>query len=281
MTRSTVGVVISTHNSMFWLDALRKSIAGQTRLPDAVCVVDDGSTDGTYECLASWADELQSQGTSTSIQKATTTAADLSSRISQNFTQGMRTLSGVDLIALSDHDDVWLPDRLETQSRTLDFNREVAFLASNGLVDSGTRTLFDAFDVPQTFNEWTSVERLTYVLRTSVATGGASMVRARMLTVNGGLCPPPGWLHDRWWSIVGASRGGLMTAKEPVIDYRVSTEQVVGLSRGRQSAQGLQRLRAARVGDLRKLADLHALGKQAAPELKEVLSWRRLAKTVV
>ena len=56
MTAETVAVVVVTHNRAELLARLLDGLAAQTRRPDAVVVVDNASTDGTAELLASRGD---------------------------------------------------------------------------------------------------------------------------------------------------------------------------------------------------------------------------------
>jgi GT2 family glycosyltransferase len=56
VTAETVAVVVVTHNRAELLDRLLDGLAAQTRRPDAVVVVDNASTDGTAELLASRGD---------------------------------------------------------------------------------------------------------------------------------------------------------------------------------------------------------------------------------
>ena len=280
MTAPRIGVVLVTHNSSRWIPSTLESIGAQTVQPTKVLIVDDHSNDETRSLLDRWANSASS--TSVTVQVMTSTATDQHSftRIARNFAQGVRAMQDVDLVALSDHDDVWHRDRLEVQASHM---REASslFLASNGLIRDGNRTLFEAFDVPQGVGDWTPRHLLRHVLRHSVATGSASMLRPSVLTKSPRFVPPQGWLHDRWWSILAAAQSGLRVSLEPVIHYRLSADQAVGLSRGRQQKSGVRRVRSIGGKDLYKLASLHSLRNEAAPELRAEFSWGRLLKTLV
>ena len=52
MTRESVAVVVVTHNRADLLVRMLDGLAAQTHAPDAVIVVDNGSTDHTADVLA-------------------------------------------------------------------------------------------------------------------------------------------------------------------------------------------------------------------------------------
>jgi len=54
----TVGVVIPTHNRAAWVVESVRSVLDQTRPPDAVVVVDDGSTDDTSAALGTFGERI-------------------------------------------------------------------------------------------------------------------------------------------------------------------------------------------------------------------------------
>ena len=49
--RSGLSVVIPNYNKAGYIDRCIESIEGQTLVPDAVIIVDDGSTDGSGELI--------------------------------------------------------------------------------------------------------------------------------------------------------------------------------------------------------------------------------------
>ena len=280
MTELCIGVVLVTHNSSNRIASTLDSIAAQTLPPTRVVIIDDHSTDDTRRLVDRWATSHIGPNTSLEWVPATATDAHLWTRIAHNFSQGVRAAADLDLVALGDHDDEWLPQRLQLQSALMS-DDEAMFLASNGDVQGSTQTLYDAFGVPSDIGDWSSRRVLRHVLRHSVATGGASMIRPSVLLASPHFVPPRGWLHDRWWSIVAASQGRLRVSQEPVMNYRLSPEQSVGLDRGRQGRRGLDRLGSARSGDLARLKNVHSLKNEAAPELRGEFSWGRLLGTML
>lgn len=243
-----VAAVLVTHDSERFLPELIASIQGQTRAPDEVIVIDDCSTDQTIASLweVGW-----------TVETATTSATDVTTRIAQNFTQGVLKACDFDIVILGDHDDFWLPDRIEHQIALLQANPNAWFLASNGRIMGSSETLRDTFPVPGDWHTMSRSQRLRYALRHSVATGGASAIRPSGLLAPDNTCVPvpTGWLHDRWWSLAATARQGILIDDQPVIEYRVQSDQRVGLDLGRQGSR-VPRMRTgdiARVGDVLRL----------------------------
>src|SRR5882724_10991022 len=115
----TVSVVIPAYNAAEYLRRTLCSVVAQTCSPSEIIVVDDGSTDHTREVCLSFGSKVRyiyqdNDGTF---------GASASFRgISE---------SGGDLIAFLDHDDLWLPTKLEKQVKLLESQPDagVAFTA--------------------------------------------------------------------------------------------------------------------------------------------------------
>ena len=212
-----VGVLV-THNSQQFLPELLDSIDSQTRPLDQLIVIDDNSTDLTSSIL--------SERGITAIA-STSAATDPSTRIASNFLQGVRCAPPESIVILGDHDDTWLPNRVEHQSHILASLPQAVMLASDGYTTNSTsNTLRSAFPVPAHWSELTTRAQFTCVLKHSIATGGASAVRPSQLPAT----IPTGWLHDRWWSLAAVSKKAMVLDSVPVINYRISPDQQVGLN---------------------------------------------------
>jgi glycosyltransferase involved in cell wall biosynthesis len=233
MTR--VAGVLVTHDAAGWLPEVLASVARQSRPLDRLVVVDDHSRDGTCELL---------DAAGIPWLPAATSRTDTVSRIAANFLQGVLAAGDVDVVVLGDHDDVWRPERVAHQVDLLESTAGAAMVASDGaLVVDGVgpdgRTLRDVFRLPDGWAGMSPPERMAGTLRYVVATGGASALRPRAFPSLG---VPHGWLHDRWWSLVAAARGGLLLDDALVIDYRVQPGQQVGLDLAAQPHGAVGRL---------------------------------------
>ena len=277
-----IAAVLVTHNSERWLRATLDSIQNQTRKPDRIIVIDDNSNDGTQAILADFG---------ITAFAATTTATDVTTRIAQNFQQGVCAARDADIVILGDHDDIWHPTRVERQAAILEpindesngqlVNSPLLMVASDGtLVDeNGTAiggTLRTTFPVVANWNGLPANEQLAYALKHSLATGGASAIKPGYFAEQE---IPEGWLHDRWWSLLATVRLGMLIDAESVIDYRVQGSQQVGLDRGTQGMGSAQKAtsRAANFKvSLRKAKDLSTTLR--AQCLTPAL-WRQLSKS--
>jgi glycosyltransferase involved in cell wall biosynthesis len=272
LTEPRIGIALVTHNAAAWLPETLDSIANQMLPAHVLAVIDDHSTDETLAVLTSRQERLPELRLASGV----TESEDAKTRIARNFTQAVELLNDCELIALADHDDIWRSDRLARQASIMSRHSEVWMLASNGGLADGGGSLHETFAVPADFNALAANEALRWVIRRSVATGGASMIRPRYFEQ-----PPDGWLHDRWWSLVAAASHALRVDSENVIDYRVHAGQQVGLNSGRQLAEGPGRASGARAADLRRLADLHSLRTDAALACQPELTYWRLVRTLM
>jgi glycosyltransferase involved in cell wall biosynthesis len=271
---SSVAALLVTHNSAAWIEQTLASIAAQSRPVDAIVVIDDGSSDGTVELLRAYP--------SLTVHAAASVSSDTTSRIAQNFRQGLRACSGHDMVVLGDHDDVWHVDRVQVQLDLLSVHQDVVMVASDGrLVDEAGNpaggTLRTAFPVPADFAQLPRAQQMTEAIRRSVATGGASAVRPEAFADQG---IPDGWLHDRWWSLLAISREAFALDESVVIDYRLSAGQEIGITSGHQGKSLIGRVGSAIASlpaTLGKVGDLHSLANGATEATRPELSgWRLL-----
>jgi glycosyltransferase involved in cell wall biosynthesis len=101
-----ISVVVAVYNGESFVGEALESILGQSRAPDEVCVVDDGSTDGTPAVVARYAAVRYLRSERNQGQPAA-------------LNRGVASTTG-EYLAFLDADDVWLSDKLEHQQRAFD-----------------------------------------------------------------------------------------------------------------------------------------------------------------
>ena len=99
MNQSSVSVVIPTYNRAQFLREALDSVFTQTRIPDEVIVVDDGSTDSTTAILQPYRIEYIYQE---------------NKGVSSARNQGIQKARG-DWLMFLDSDDLWKPEKVERQ----------------------------------------------------------------------------------------------------------------------------------------------------------------------
>ncbi len=104
-TTATVSVVIPTFNRASVVTRALESVLLQTRPPDELLVVDDGSTDDTAERVRA---ELPGVRVIEQENRGVSAARNA----------GIRAATGT-WIALLDSDDEWLPEKLDRQLRAV------------------------------------------------------------------------------------------------------------------------------------------------------------------
>lgn len=100
-----VSVLVPLYNGRRYVGAAIDSILGQTRPPDEVIVVDDGSADGGADIVAGY-------GARVRLLRQENRGAPAA------LNAGLRVARG-DLIAFLDHDDLWMPEKLALQCGAL------------------------------------------------------------------------------------------------------------------------------------------------------------------
>lgn len=102
------------------------SILSQTVMPSRVILSDDGSTDDTATVITDMAVHA-----AVPIQFVRNKSR---SGITANYLNALRQVKSCNLVAVADHDDVWLPDRLETIASAFQKSPHATLVSCDSLV---------------------------------------------------------------------------------------------------------------------------------------------------
>ncbi len=227
-----ISVALCTHNGAQYVGEQVRSICQQTRPPQEIVLSDDASQDDCVEVARRVVDECNARaGQPIALHVLRNTTA---LRVTKNFEQAVRACRG-ELIALSDQDDVWVPDRLARMAEQFERRPDLLLLHTDArLVDGALRdlgqSLFHALEVePVELERIHGGRAFDVLLRRNLVTGAATVFRRSLLEA--ALPFPPEWLHDEWLGIIAAATGRVDLLEQPLIDYRQHGGNQVGAKR--------------------------------------------------
>ena len=237
-----LSVAMCTYNGEAFVGAQLASIAAQTRPPDELVVLDDGSSDATAEIVRSFA------ATAAFPVRFEVNERNLGS--TGNFERAVSLCAG-DLIALCDQDDVWLPEKLERMREAFGRSPRAGLVFSDAeLVDEHLRPLgrrlWESVGFDEAARRLMSRGRALDVLLPGWSVTGATLAfRASFTPLVLDIPRDAGMIHDGWIALVVAAVSGVEMIRQPLIKYRQHPRQQIGAPRGRADAWEGAGLRAA------------------------------------
>jgi glycosyltransferase involved in cell wall biosynthesis len=114
-----ISVCMTTYNGAKYIHDQVSSILKQIKEDDELIVCDDRSSDATVNILSSFQDE-----------RIKIVVNDENLGFSRNFSKCISLARG-DIIFLSDHDDIWLPDKVEKYLKIFQEKSDVVSIMSN------------------------------------------------------------------------------------------------------------------------------------------------------
>ena len=235
--RPTVSVVLSCYNSRHVFAQLR-SLREQTEPADELIVVDD-STDGSLFDLIK--EELRFHTGRVVVEKNET---NLGMHASYTFGLGLVTC---DVVATCDHDDVWMPEKLQA-IRDAMLDASVVGLASDAAifrvdaeckfpVRNNYESLLGRTGVSKRLRSRAGDIGLEQLLRGNIFSGATLAFRRSILS--DALPLPSDFLPDYWLVLCAAASGRFVLIPRPLIWYRLHDQNTVGVD---EEKVGLTRL---------------------------------------
>ncbi|WP_254061671.1 glycosyltransferase [Granulicella sp. L60] len=218
-------VAMCTFNGQKHIGEQLESLSRQQLLPSELVLCDDGSTDNTLSIAEAFARQ------SPFPVKIVRNPDNLGH--SRNFAKAINLCSD-ELIALSDQDDVWYPEKLARLAELFcSGGVSVAGVFSNGdLIDEASQPLAGdlwgsfVFDVTDQ-RRFRSGDAVDVLLRRNVVTGMTfafrSSYREQLTSM------PVSWNHDAWLALMLATRAQLIACPKHLVAYRLHGNQQIGV----------------------------------------------------
>ncbi len=220
--RLTISIAMTTYNGERFLQEQLDSFLRQTRLPDELVVCDDGSQDRTVDILEAFA------GRAPFTVRIYKNHQNLG--FSKNFEKSMTLCEG-DIIAFSDQDDVWLPEKLSFienvfinyASVVLVFNN--AIVANQDLAPLGY-TLWDVISLSRINHIFNQTNIGEFIIKNDFIYGHLISVRKCLLSE---LFPiPNSWTFDWWIPFMASLYSDIYALPDALSKYRQHSNQCFG-----------------------------------------------------
>lgn len=214
-----ISIAMTTYNGEKFLKEQIDSILAQTYTDFELVIVDDCSTDSTWEILCTYKQN----------QKVRIFKNEKNLGFKSNFEKAISLCTG-DFIALSDQDDVWLENHLQVLLDTID-QKDLAcanaILVDKNLKDLGSR-MSDVTKIKKIPSG--SKALLTYFLSNHYFVQGSTCLLTKGFVQKALPIPTEIDYHDTWFSLFCAANNGLNYTKEPILLYRQHKNNVSDIS---------------------------------------------------
>jgi glycosyltransferase involved in cell wall biosynthesis len=198
-----VSIAMATYNGEQFIEKQIESLLHQTYRPIEIIISDDGSTDNTliiveeyikkYPFIFLFNNEKQHG-------------------IKKNFENALRNCNGK-YIALSDQDDIWMPQKITTLVENIGTN---ALIYHNSMfVDNNNISLNNS--IAQKLNCYSGSNPKAFLLFNCVS-GHACMFDRKLIDIS--LPFPNAKFHDWWLAFVATQNGGVKYINQILVNYR-------------------------------------------------------------
>ncbi len=236
-----ISIALATYNGAQYLEEQLNSYIDQTRKPDEIVVCDDCSTDGTLSVLKNFRKKAPFP---VKINQNLTNKGTVAS-----FANAVNGCSG-DFIFFSDHDDVWLENKIEVMMRAFEGDPSVGLVFCDAeVVDENLNSLDCKFWESVWFDKSSqdkvrNGEAFSVFLNHIVVAGMSAAFRAEYRPL---VLPMPDLSdgYDGWVALLIAAVANIALVDRCLVHYRVHGGNQVGvrtLSFWEQLRIGVQQL---------------------------------------
>ncbi len=222
-----LSVALCTYNGEKYLLKQLESIFNQSYPINEIVISDDASADGTLKIIKDF--QITHPG------NVLLYCNDNKLGAKKNFAKAISKCTG-DIIFLSDQDDIWYFNKVEETIKKFEKEPNLELVFSNGiLIDDNDnpllKTLFSNFGfTPQIQYGWKTKGATEYILAGKNQITGATVAIKKSLFLRSQPfdLPETVW-HDAWLGLHAAIENKLGWINQPLIKYRVHTNQQVGI----------------------------------------------------
>jgi len=219
-----ISIVMAVHNGADYLEEQLQSILIQNLGDFELLVGDDVSTDNSWEILKGFAKK---------DPRIRLFRNEHRMGFVRNFENLLKKAQG-DFIALSDQDDRWYPQKLERQMQAMlrakkEGKEGVLIHSDLALIDEGNRLIAPSYFRKRSYH-FPQHPAIALMLSRSGVMGNTVLMDRKLLEIS---LPFPAGIryHDWWLGTVAEVLGYRITLTEPLVAYRIHTQNNSGKSR--------------------------------------------------
>ncbi|MDT8451880.1 MAG: glycosyltransferase family 2 protein [Gammaproteobacteria bacterium] len=268
-TNSQIEIIMSTCNGALHIEAQLDSIIAQTHGDWRLLIRDDGSVDATLEIISAYADRYKDKITLLQDTRGNIGPCASFGVLLESTTAGY--------VALCDQDDVWLPDKLESQLRCIrdveaaaDENLPVLVHSDLRVVDESGSVVAESFWRYQKLQP-SRMQTLPGLLVQNCVTGCATMINRPLIKLAAPI-PEQAIMHDWWLALIAVSCGKVVAMQSVTLNYRQHGANQVGAKQWGwrhirnifdQGVQSMQQSLRKTGQQAEALLQIHVLNKEA------------------
>ena len=225
-----ISVAVALYNSLRYIEEQLDSIKNQTIQVDEVVLIDDCSTDNTIDFVKRYINKYSLHGWKLFFHSK-------NKGYINTFTEAIGKTSG-DIIILCDHDDIWLPNKVELIKLQFESNAEILSLATrfiqinaDGLIvrtknkpNHANNNLIRRKVKKRTLNKMTLKDVAVYNISPGCTCAISCSLRNKLMDIDTRYLP-----HDWKLNILAACQDGLYYLDIPTTKYRIYDNNTIGL----------------------------------------------------
>jgi glycosyltransferase involved in cell wall biosynthesis len=209
LTKPPISVVVCTYNGAKYIEEQLASITGQTYAVTEIIVVDDASSDDTFEVVA----RAAARDTRISLYKNESNIG-----FTANFEKAMKMATN-DFIAIADQDDIWHVHKIEKMMAA--FKPDAAAIYCDSVRFTKTVPIDAVANKKNRRIEGTEVRKLAMY---NTVSGHALIIRKSLLVY---ALPIPSAIYYDWWlALQAVASGGLQFLDEILVYQRAHDNNV-------------------------------------------------------
>jgi glycosyltransferase involved in cell wall biosynthesis len=212
MREPLVSIVVACYNGQQFIESQMLSLASQTYSNLEVIIVDDASSDGSYEYLEKY---VKSYPNYSLVRNSVNLGLVATFEIAINIARG-------EYIALCDQDDIWFPNKIE---------QLMANIGNNWLIHSDANLIDETGQIIKSsyFNSCKHhINSYAQYLIENNVTGCTALFKRELFNLIGNKFPLGTTVHDRVLAILASKQDKLIYLNLPLMSYRQHANNQVG-----------------------------------------------------